>query len=758
MPDDAMTLPSNLAARIGRWSLRIGLGRKLALALTIAALASGIATFTTLSSASPFAPNPKTVLILLNLDLVLLLALGGLVGRRLVQVWIQRRHGSAGSRLHIRLVVLFALVAATPTIIVATFSAVFFSLGLQSWFSERVSTALHKSQAVAEAYLNEHQGAIRGDILAMASDLNRASRSFLDSPERFARIVATQGMLRSLTEARVFDGSGRVLVRWNVSYVLASGEIPSWAVERAGTSEPILLTNPGDDRLRAIIKLDRLIDTYLYVSRFVEPQVLQHIEETRRAVSQYQKLEGQRSSIQVTFAMMFVLVALLLLFVAIWVGLSFATQLVKPIGGLIAAAERVGAGDLSARVQGIPSDDEIGSLSRAFNRMTDQLETQRGELVEANRQADARRHFMETVLAGVSAGVIGLDPSGQINLPNRSASELLSVDLDRFVGRPLGEAIPEFSPLLARALERPERLAESEIKLVRDRSTRTLLVRIAADRETPEMSGFVVTFDDVTELMAAQRNAAWADVARRIAHEIKNPLTPIQLAAERLQRKYLSEIKGDPDTFSNCTETIIRQVGDIGRMVDEFSSFARMPSPVLKLEDLRQICRQSIFLQQTAHPDIEFERRFPDDEPEVLCDEQLIGQALINLLQNAVDSIRGRAAQAENALPKGKITVEICEDNSGVLVEVSDNGKGLPEEGRDSLAEPYVTTREKGTGLGLAIVKKIMEDHGGGLVLADRDGGGARVTLVFHAAGSDRTREPDAKSEVGLSRKAAHGV
>jgi len=388
----------------------------------------------------------------------------------------------------------------------------------------------------------------------------------------------------------------------------------------------------------------------------------------------------------------------------------------------------VRGGDLAARVPAGDSDEEFSWLSRAFNRMTHQLQSQQSELIEANRQLDQRRRFTETVLSGVSAGVIGLDQQGRINLPNRSASLLLATDLDQHIGKDLTEVVPEMAGLIEEAERRPDRLAQGQIQLVRSGRARTLLVRVAAERLEGEAKGYVATFDDITELQAAQRKAAWADVARRIAHEIKNPLTPIQLSAERLKRKYLKDIATDRETFTACTDTIIRHVADIGRMVDEFSSFARMPAPVLRDEDLNEIVRQAAFLQRAATPEIRVETELPSTPTRINCDSRQVAQALVNLLKNAAESILLR----EGVVPPGQITVRLGYEGEDTVLSVEDNGRGLPAEGRERLIEPYVTTHAKGTGLGLAIVKKIMEDHHGELVLDDRDGGGARVKLVFH--------------------------
>ncbi len=731
------------------WAGRVRLVRKASIALAVAALASAIATYAALRGLPPFGPNrPEMNQLLLLADLILVLPLCAIVAWRLVQVWAERRRGLAGSRLHVRLVVRFSLVAVTPTIIVAVFSYVLFSLGVQAWFSEPVRTALAGSLAVAQAYLHEHQQTIRADVVSMASDLNRDAPFLSVNPQRLNQMVAAQAALRSLNEAVVFDGDGRVLAQSGFMLSLQLERVPDMAIQEADSGGVAVMTS-NDDRVRALIKLDRFGDVYLYVGRFVDPTVLNRIKQTEDAAEDYKQLEGQRSSFRTAFSLIFVGVGVALLAAAVWVGLRFATTLARPISSLIAAAEQVRAGDLAARVPEGDTDEEFGSLSRAFNRMTHQLETQQTELIEANRQLDQRRRFTETVLAGVSAGVIGLDQRGRINLPNRSASLLLGSDLDHLVGHELRDAVPEMAALFEEAMRRPERLAQSQVQVVRRGRSQTLLVRIAAEREGGEVKGYIVTFDDITELLSAQRKAAWADVARRIAHEIKNPLTPIQLSAERLKRKYLKEITNDPDTFRTCTETIIRHVGDIGRMVDEFSSFARMPAPSIKEENLAEIVRQAVFLQRSATPEIRFELDLPGTV-RLACDARQVSQALVNLLKNAAESIHAR----EGEVAAGVIAVRVREAAQQTLLMVEDNGRGLPQEGRERLAEPYVTTRAKGTGLGLAIVKKIMEDHAGELVLEDREGGGARVILAFNRG----ERVASAAEETGPVEKAvAHG-
>ncbi len=726
------TKGQELAERVGLWGQRNGLARKLAMALTLAVIASGIATYAVLTGGGPLqGPNPHTVFSMFTLDLVFMLLLAALVGRRLLKVWAERRAGAAGARLHVRLVLLFSVVAITPAILVAVFSALVINFGVEQWFNKRVSTAVDESLAVASAYLEEHQQVIGGDALAMANDINREGPALLRNPFRLTQMVGAQAAVRGLSEAIVFDSSKQVLARAGLAFSmeLSIDGIPQWAFERARSGEVAVLTNSGDQRVRALVKLEgSLVDSYLYVGRAVDPKVIDHMDRTNRAVAEYKQLELTRSGLEVTFSAIFVMVALLLLLAAMWIGLTLATQMATPIIRLIDAAERVRTGDLAARVADEGAVDELGSLSRAFNRMIGQLETQRQELMGANRELDERRRFSEAVLAGVSAGVIGLDRHGVVELPNRYAAEYLTMEPEAMVGHSLEELVPELAPLFGMIRRRPERSVQDEMKVVRNGRSRALLVRIVAERDEWEVTGFVVTIDDMTELLSAQRKAAWADVARRIAHEIKNPLTPIQLSAERLKRKYLKQIEKDPETFLKCTDTIIRQVSDIGRMVDEFSAFARMPTPVMKQDDLVETINQTVFLARTGYPDVAFECEFPRTAVTIPCDIRQIGQALTNLLKNAVEAIQGREGPD---LPKGKIAVKVERRLGCVVVSVEDNGRGLPVDQRDRLAEPYVTTRVKGTGLGLAIVKKIMEDHGGELVLEDLDGGGARVCLVF---------------------------
>jgi two-component system, NtrC family, nitrogen regulation sensor histidine kinase NtrY len=718
--------------RFVSWLRRPEVGAQLALTLTAAAALSGLATYVAFSGSLNIAVEPDLVLGLLYLDLILLLLLGAVVARRLVQLIVARRQGLAGSRLHARLVAMFGLVAVAPAIVVAVFSVAFLHYGLEAWFSQRISNALTNSWNVAQAYLDEHKEVIRADALAMAADLNREGPLLRGDPEKFQRLLDAQAAVRALTEAVVFLGNGQVVARSGLGFVLELERLPLEALEQASNGEVVVLTSDVDDRVRALVRLDNFIDAYLFVGRFVDADVLDYMDRTRAAIDEYRALEGRRSGIQVTFAMIFGVVALLLLLAAVRVGLGFADRLALPISRLIAATDRVRIGDLSASVPEQEEGHEIDQLSRAFNRMTAQLASQRTELINANKELDGRRRFTETVIGGVSAGVLGLDHQGRITLPNRSAADLIRIEPDELVGRPLIAVLPEVGGLLAHVAAAPERPAEAQIELKRPDGSHTLLVRVAAQHDAHGISGYVVTFDDVTELFAAQRKAAWAEIARRIAHEIKNPLTPIRLSAERLRRKYLPQIEDDPEAFANSTDTIVRQVDSIGRLINEFSAFARMPAPVFAQESGKDLVRQAVYLQQGAHPEIRFETRLPEGDVQLYCDAQQVAQALTNLLQNAVESVLERMKRQEGGEAPGWVAVELIETPERCLIEVQDNGCGLPEP-TERLTEPYVTMRPAGTGLGLAIVKKIMEEHGGSLTLRNREAGGACVVLAFPA-------------------------
>lgn len=710
--------------RAGQLYRRLRLGRILGIALPVLAVASGAATYFALTDAGPLGANQRNLNLLLYADLALLLVLAFVVIRRIVKLGLARRRGSAGSRLHIRLSVLFGLMAITPTLLVLLFSVLFFVNGMQAWFGDRMLNLVETAKAVADGYLAEHQENIRVDVLRMARDLNRDGPLLESNPRLLHQAINLQAQLRGLSEAIVFDGTGRVMARAGFTLALENEPIEKINLEAARGGDVPIFQNETGDRMRGLVRLDNFLDAYLFVGRIVDPTVLSYTQRTGEAVDEFQILKDSSQEIIIFVTLMFLLAALLMMTAAVWLGLNVATDLSRPIGELIGAVEKIREGDLSARVRELPPDDEIGILSRAFNRMTDQLSDQRRELVQTNRQLDERRQFTETVLSGVSAGVIGLDRTGRVNLPNLSAARLLGLETEDMVGKPLSKIAPEIGALLGEARKRRSKPIEAQIKITRDGDVRTLLVAVAVEERQGKIFGYVVTFDDVSALLEAQWKGAWADVARRIAHEIRNPLTPIQLSAERLKRKYLKEIKSDRETFEICTDTIVRQVDDIGRMIEEFSNFARMPAPVPRLENLNELCRQVMFLQRSAHPEIEFIAVMPEEPVFATCDGRQIGQAVTNLVQNAAEAMERREEGREGS---PRVIVRLQEDDGRAIIEVEDNGPGLPPEGRDKLLEPYVTTRKNGTGLGLAIVRKIFEDHGGSLTLGDADGGGALI-------------------------------
>ena len=724
---------------------RLFSSRRFAFVLAAMALISGVATFGLFTGtgtgpgSGSGTSDAEQVLYLLYADLVILLLLGVIIAQRVVTMWAQRRRGMAGSALHVRLVVMFSLLTVTPAILVAVFAALFLNFGIDSWFSSKVRTAVDASQAVASAYLKEHIHNIRADALAMANDLNRDASRLSISPKLMARALTNQTGVRDLTEAVMLGANGEILAR--SAYSVLSPEftkIPAGVTTRTDAGEIVIMAAPNSDRVRAVVKLDNYVGAYLLVGRFIDIQVLSNMERVREASRSYLRLEERSGTIQITFVAIFAVVALLLLMAAVWIGMTIANQLARPISGLINAAERVSGGDLSQRVAVDDTIGEMATLSQAFNDMTGKLAAQQDGLMQMNRQLDERRRFTETVLGGVSAGVIGLDAEGLVDLTNRSAKHLLGVDLDAVTGRHLAEVVPEMAEILALAIDRPDRVARAEVTLPVDGVPRTLIVSATAERLGNDVIGYVVTFDDITELQSAQRTAAWSGVARRIAHEIKNPLTPIQLAAERLKRKYLKQIKDDPETFVTCTDTIVRQVEELGRMVDEFSSFSRMPQAVLKPENLSEICRQVVFLEKNRDLAVTLEYELPDGDVTLDCDAQQISRALTNLLKNATESVEEQITNGRLQKDSGWIRLRLSahqgQDADPVLI-IEDNGTGLPEADLGHLTEPYVSTRDRGTGLGLAIVKKIMEDHDGDLVLenrpTDKHGSGARVTLLF---------------------------
>ncbi|WP_417782338.1 ATP-binding protein [Terasakiella pusilla] len=720
------------------WFRRYRVGRRLASLLVITTIVSGVATFVAMTKSGPEWSNPSLILNLLYIDAILLLLLGSLIIRRIIKLRSQHTKGVAGSKLQAKLVLFFSLLAVTPAILVAIFAGFYLNLGMQSWFNERVSTALSSSQTVAKAYRDEHVRTIQIDALGMANTLNRKAAFLSRSRLQLERELNTLAVENNLAEAALLDGQGRAIARTALTLSLAFDTVSQEVFDKANANEVVVTFEPQNDRARAVVKLDSYIDTYLFIGRFIPPEITGSIDRVERAYQQYYELEQSREGIHISFVMIFLIIALMLLLAAAWLGMMFANQMVSPLTDLIGATERIREGDLGARVNKEHGADEIGMMGRAFNRMAEQLQSHRNELITAHRELAERHRFTETVLDGVSAGVIGLDANGLIHLPNRFSSLFLKTEISELKDKHIHDVVPELEDLFNQAQLTPKRPTQSEVKLLRDGQVRIINASIAAEWVDEEIIGYVLTFDDITELQSAQRSAAWANVARRIAHEIKNPLTPIQLSAERLKRKYLKTIKNDPETFAMCTDTIIRQVDDMRQMVDEFSSFARMPRPVLKPENLWELCGEVLFLEKNRTSAIDYKFDMPEEQITLLCDRQQFNRLLTNLIKNAAEGIYGKYdLDPEDPLPEGMeapighIALSVQEENNEIVIRIEDDGKGFPQEERERLTDPYVTTRTKGTGLGLAISKKIIEEHQGKLALKDKDGGGALVELRF---------------------------
>ena len=703
---------------------------KVGMFLVVASIISGFLTYAALSETPPFGDDPDLVIWLLNIDLIILLLLVSLIARRIVTVWSNKKKGLAGSHLHVRLVYIFSVLVAVPTIVMTVFSVALFHYGVQAWFSQRVQTAINESQAVAQSYLEEHKQVIKADTLAMASDIDRQGDRLMLDEKLFSKVIDTQSFIRNLSEAVVIDQDKRVLARSSLTFSLEY-ELPNdFQIRQAQAGDVVLVMGGDQDRVRALTRLESMPGAYLYVGRMIDPQVIEHLKRAELAVQDYNNLQMRNSGLQITVIMIFVVVGLLLLLAAIWSGLLLARQLVNPIGELITASERVRAGDFNSRLPEINRLEEFEFLAKSFNRMTSQIQSQRDELIIANRQIDRRRRLTETVLTGVSSGVLGVDGEGQINLANSSATKLLTKSREDITGQYILDIIPELKNMLKEVAQNPKKTIQKEISVTFGKTGRRIfLFRISIETLEENSTGLIITFDDITELQSAQRKAAWSDVARRIAHEIKNPLTPIQLSAERLKRKYLKDISKDAEIFEQCTDTIIKHVGDIGRMVDEFSSFARMPDPILKPQSILKVIEESVMLSKQAHEHIKFSVTNSLDHDIVSCDAQQIRQVMNNLLKNASESIE----MIEDDEKENEISILLGRNNKEVFIAVTDSGTGFPEdENITKLAEPYVTHKPKGTGLGLAIVKKIIEDHNGSLTL------GAPSWLETHSDWKDK--------------------
>lgn len=677
------------------------------------------ATFLALGPLNMGTSSPSLRLIMLA-DLIYVLVVTSLVLRRIVQMLSDRRSQSAGSRLHLRLTGVFTIVALIPTVLVAVFGVLTVNIGLEGWFSDRVRGVIGASLEAAQAYEAEQTATLTADIGALAQFLNREkSQNFL-MDDGAVRPILAQGqsaIQRGLKEVYLINSAGTLRTRGEKSYLFDFEQPTTAEVVRAKAGEVVLISDWANNEYRALIELQAFPDRLLYVSRKVDGTILGLLDETQQTAALYQQLEADRGSILFNFGLLYLGFAVILIVAAVWGGLWFAERLSRPVGRLASAAQRVGAGDLDVRVVEEEGDDEIVMLGRLFNQMTHQLKGQRQALMESHDGTETQRRLFDSVLSNVTAGVIGLDPRGCIDFVNRAAIRMLDLAPDLASYGALGDAIPEFSHLFSRLKDSTGSAVQEEVRLMRRGKLESLLVRMSERRSETGVEGFVVAFDDVTELVSAQRMAAWGDVARRIAHEIKNPLTPIQLSAERIKRKYRSQVK-DPEELEQYADIIIRQTNDLRRIVDEFSKFARMPEPDRRDTDLTALVRAAVMLQENGQPGVKFVRSLPSGPEMMELDGAMIGQALTNLIKNAgeaIEEVREKKPRP-GYVPEIRVAVEPGE--AFTTITIADNGTGLPPD-RSRLFEPYVTTREKGTGLGLPIVKKIIEEHGGTLVLTD---------------------------------------
>jgi len=680
--------------------------------------------FTNAPPGGQLLPSAQVAVLLIS-TLIPAMTLLVLLGRRLAL----RRAAGSTARLHVRLVFFFSLVAAVPTLLVAAFAAFLFQSGVDFWFSDNSRGLMQNANELAQGYYEENQRNVGDETITMAGDV-RFYLSGLEvitptelAQENFAEFVTFQMQGRELNETVILQRIDDANLRVAASYDLTEGNDPTMiagpALASLGQGEPVYISaNPT--RIEALAPIDLESGLFLYNARNSEARSFQSWEQAKSISSAYEVLIHRARALQLRFNLALFLVSLGLVGVSVWFALRFADRQVEPLTDLVAAARKVGAGNFDLRVQGRTGADEIGLLNRAFNRMTVQLEKQTDDLVNANRQIDDRRAFTEAVLESVTAGVVSVDKDGQILLMNSSAQDLLIGEAEPSA---IGANLSDLSPEIGNLIETDQ--SSGIVTQSKAQELLTLAVKLA-----PARGGHVITFEDITRQLLDQRQAAWSDVARRIAHEIKNPLTPIQLATERLKRRYRKQIDSDGELFDELTNTIVRQVGALRQMVDEFSSFARLPKPNFRTEDGADLVKQALFLQEVAHPHVDFS--FSLDAPdgcELSCDKHQLGQAMTNVLKNAVEAVESRAIGAEPDY-RGKISIEMTADDEMLCVAVEDNGIGLPQE-RDRIAEPYMTTRAKGTGLGLAIVNKIVDEHGGDMSFSASESGGTRVMLRF---------------------------
>jgi two-component system nitrogen regulation sensor histidine kinase NtrY len=720
------------------------------------ALLSAFLTFVVLTGLTPIEPTRPVVVSFILINAATILLLVGIIIREVWQVMQARRRGRAAARLHIQIVSLFSVIAVLPAVLVAVIANVTINRGFDRLFSGPTREVIQNSLIVARAYMQEHAQLIRGDILGMANDIAHARPLYDQDRGTFRELLTANAASRNLPGAMLIDKDRNVLETALTGIQLAFTTPPAEFLNNVNETEPQIAVFPEANYVAAVIRLRAFNDTFLYVARLLDPRVVAQLKQTEASVAEYAELESRRLGLQVNYALIFAVIALTILTASILIGLNFANWLVAPIRRLMSAANIVSTGDLHVQVPVHRSEGDLAQLGETFNKMTQELRTQRDELVNASDLIDSRRRFIEAVLSSASAGIIGVDASGSVGILNRSAEKLIGHAESETLGHPLSDVLPELDETMKTAREGTQRLVQGQITITRDGRERNLSVRVSAEQTSQSRDSYIITLDDITELVSAQRTSAWADVARRIAHEIKNPLTPIQLSAERIRRKFGKVITDDKAVFEQCTDTIVRQVDDIRRMVDEFSRFARMPKPVIEGEDVADTVRQAVFLMRVGHPDVHIEAEIKDEPMRAQFDRRLISQALTNIIKNATEAIE---AVPVEELGKGRIDVIAARESDDIVIDVIDNGIGLPKVSRARLLEPYVTTREKGTGLGLAIVGRVLEDHGGRIELNDaseiRPGArGAWVRLRFAIVGhppKNESKEPGSETKEPVS-------
>jgi two-component system, NtrC family, nitrogen regulation sensor histidine kinase NtrY len=680
------------------------------------ALLSAFLTFVVLTGLTRIEPTREVAVSFILMNGATILVLLGIIFREVWQLMQARRRGRAAARLHVQVVSLFSIMTVLPALLVAFVANVTIERVFDRLFSGPTREVIENSQSIARAYLNEHAQLIRGDIIGMANDIAHARPLFDQDRQSFREFLTASAASRNLPGAMLVDKDRHVLENAQTGFQVAFAAPPAGFLDNLNENEPEIAILPEENYVAALIRLRAFQDTFLYVARPLDPRVVEQVNQTEASVAEYAVMEARRLGVQVNFALIFAVIALTILMASILLGLNFANSLVTPIRRLMGAANLVSTGDLQVQVPVHRSEGDLAQLGETFNKMTQELRTQRDELVNASELIDSRRRFIEAVLSSASAGIIGVDASGSVGILNRSAEKLIGHVESETLDHPLSDVLPELDEMMKTAREGTQRLVQGQITINREGHERILSVRVTAEQTSQTRDSYIITLDDITELVSAQRTSAWADVARRIAHEIKNPLTPIQLSAERIRRKFGKSITEDKAVFEQCTDTIVRQVDDIRRMVDEFSRFARMPKPVIEGEDVADTVRQAVFLMRVGHPDVDIDAEIKEEPLRAKFDRRLISQALTNIIKNATEAIEAVPA---GELGRGRIDVIATRENDDIVIDVVDNGIGLPKVSRARLLEPYVTTREKGTGLGLAIVGRVLEDHGGRIELHD---------------------------------------